>query len=258
MAGRTITIIRERDEKGSGSSKPRSAKRKSDDEKIDKEKVEKEKEKVEKSLLDKLIDSDDVTLALDVVSALGVAVELTGYGAVIGGPVSMAADIVNAVRMAAKGDFFKAGLYALFAVPVFGDVLQGTKVAGLVGEGGVELIMKLISLAKAERLVQATATFNAMIDKIPGNDGHKEKVKDAVGVFMSGDAAKIADLAEKSDDKELAAAIMAKAGEATAAGSKKKELATAAGSEKKELAESRRSRSLLPLYKRSLYSGEST
>ena len=52
MAGRTITIVREQDEKGSGSSKPRSAERKSDDEKID-------KEKVEKSLLKKLIDSGE-------------------------------------------------------------------------------------------------------------------------------------------------------------------------------------------------------
>lgn len=251
MAGRTITIVRERDEKGSGSSKPRSAERKSDDEKID-------KEKVEKSLLKKLIDSDDVTLALDVVSALGVAAELTGFGAAAGVPVSAAADIVNAIRMAARGDLFKAGLYALFAVPVFGDALQGAKVAGLVGVNGVKIIVKLISLAKSERTLKAAATATKMIDKIPGNDGHKRDVKKAVGVFMSGDAAKIATLAEESGDKEMADAIRKKTRVATPAGSEKKELATAAGSEKKELAESRRSRSLLPLYKRSLYSGEST
>lgn len=226
MASKTITIISEKDEKGAKPGKK----------KID-------KEKVEKSLLDKLIDSDDVTFALDVVSALGVAAELTGIGAVVGAPVSIAADLVNAIRMAARGDLMNAGLYTLFAVPAFGDALQGAKFTGLAGKGGVELVMKVLKYGKGLKDTKAMHTAYKLIDKIPGSSEHKPKLKKSVKIMMSGDADLIAGLAEESGHSDIADAIE----------KEKFDEKPDEKSEKKELSEARRSRSLLPLYERSLY-----
>lgn len=227
MASRTITIISERDEKGAKPGKK----------KID-------KEKVEKSLLDKLIDSDDVTFALDVVSALGVAAELTGVGAVVGAPVSIAADLVNAIRMVTRGDLMSAGLYILFAIPGLGDIFQTEKFLGLAGKGGVELMMKVVKYGKGLKETKALRTAYDLIDKIPGSSEHKPKLKKSVKVMMSGDADLIAGLAKESGHSDIAGAI-----EKEKSSEKPDEK-----SEKKELSEARRSRSLLPLYKRSLYS----
>lgn len=236
MRSRTITIIAEADEK-----KPAA------DSKSEKGKTI-EKEKVEQGLLDKLVSSEDLTKALDVISAIGVGIEAvggalswTGAGAVAAGTaaaVSAAADLTNAVRMAAKGDLLNAGMYALFAVPVFGDALQGAKITGLAGKGGVEIIMKVLKFSKTQRAVKAMETAHDMIDKIPGDSERRKDIKGAVTVIMSGDAARIASLATKSGDKELADEIEKRVG---------------GESEKKELSEARRSRSLLPLYERSLY-----
>lgn len=223
-----------------------------EDLKSDKKKKDPSSEKIEKSLMDKLVNSEDLTDALDVVSAIGVGTEAagamlgwTGVGAAVAAgaaAVSAAADTINALRMAKQGKTLQAGMYAIFAIPVFGDVLQGAKIAGAVGEGGVKIIARLIKLAKTKKVEKAVETVGKLVDKAPGGDSHKAVVKKAAGTLLSGDSEAIAKLAEDSGESALADAI--------------RKSATSSDpddSSKKDLAESRRHRSLLPLYKGSLY-----
>ena len=187
------------------------------------------------------------------VSAIGVGTEIagtifswTGAGAVVAGAaagVSAAADITNSIRMAARGDLLKAGMYAIFAVPIFGDTLQGVKVLELVGEGGVKIIGKFIKFAKTKRATKAVVTVHELIDKasedVPEVKKHKTVIKNSAEIIMSGDAEEIARLAEKSGDAELAKNIREKYG--------------ASDRPEKEISEARRSRSLIPLYGETLY-----
>lgn len=229
MRERQITIIREAKEK----------------------KDEPGEARVEKSLLGKLIDSDDLTDALDVVSAIGVGAEVLSAATGVGIPaaaafagVSAAADILNSFRMAARGELMKAAMYAIFAVPLFGDFLQGTKIVGMAGANGAKLVARLVKFGKTQKAAQAAKTAYKLIDKVPGKDEQKAAIKSATSVMLSGDSEAIAKLAEESGDTELANAIRKR---------------SESDSETESVSESRRRRSLLALYEGTLYEkGKST
>jgi hypothetical protein len=201
--------------------------------------------RVEKSLLSKLIDSDDLTDALDVVSAIGVGAEVLSAATGVGIPaaaafagVSAAADIVNSLRMAARGDLLRAAMYAAFAVPIFGDALQGTKLVGKAGERGAQAVARLVKFGKTQKAAQAAKTAYKLIDKVPGREDQKAAVKKATSVVLSGDSEAIAKLAEDSGDSDLANEIRKR---------------FTAETDSENVSETRRRRSLISLYEGTLY-----
>jgi hypothetical protein len=223
MREREITIIREakekKDEPGDG--------------------------RVEKGLLGKLIDSDDLTDALDVVSAIGVGAEVLSAATGVGIPaaaafagVSAAADIINSLRMAARGDLLRAAMYAAFAVPIFGDALQGTKLVGKAGVSGAQAVARLVKFGKTQKAAQAAKTAYKLIDKVPGREDQKAAVKKATSVVLSGDSEAIAKLAEDSGDSDLANEIRKR---------------FTAETDSENVSEARRRRSLISLYEGTLY-----
>jgi hypothetical protein len=227
-------------------------------------------QKTEKSFMQKLIDSDDVTFALDVVSALGVAAEFTGVGALPGGIVSVVADVLNAARMVARGDLIMAGLYLIMAIPVAGDVLQGLKILKG-GKSSAKVLKLLMGVMKQQKIQQSWSTIERTIDKvapkIPGGEAAVGPAKAAAGVIMSGDHGKMAELAAESGYSDLAAHFtkMAKkkaprtrkprkpkAGTGTTPAITPLEPANSPFPDS-ALAEARNRRSLMPLYKTTLY-----
>jgi len=201
--------------------------------------------RVEKSLLSKLIDSDDLTDALDVVSAIGVGAEVLSAATGVGIPaaaafagVSAAADIVNSLRMAARGDLLRAAMYAAFAVPIFGDALQGTKLVGKAGVSGAQAVARLVKFGKTQKAAQAAKTAYKLIDKVPGREDQKAAVKKATSVVLSGDSEAIAKLAEDSGDSDLANEIRKR---------------FTAETDSENVSEARRRRSLISLYEGTLY-----
>lgn len=219
------------------------------------------KEVIEKGLLAKIRDSEMLDAGLDMLSAIGVGLEVTGaaesatgIGAAIGIPsltvgaaISIVADTINAIRYAARGDYLGAAMYVIFAVPLIGDVLQlGKSTKSMIK------IMKWMrdssNSAKKAKLLAATSKLVELgIDKVPGAEKHREPLKNAVGALASGDPKKIADVARKSGQEMVAKEL----DDLTGDGGRKSE------DESKDLAESfsrsRKKLSMLPLYKGTLY-----
>jgi len=215
-------------------------------------------EEIKKGLLAKIRDSDMLDAGLDMLSAFGVGLEAsgaaetaTGIGAAIGIPsltvgaaISIVADLINAIRRAARGDYLDAAMYVIFAVPLVGDAMQ-------LGKSSMSLVkvMKWMrdssNAAKKAKLLASTAKLVDLgVEKIPGAEKHREPLKNAIGALASGDPDEIATVARKSGQEIVAKELE---GHAT----RRPEGDSDALSE--SFSRSRKKLSMLPLYKGTLY-----
>jgi hypothetical protein len=129
-------------------------------------------------------------------------------------------------------------MYAAFAVPIFGDALQGTKLVGKAGVSGAQAVARLVKFGKTQKAAQAAKTAYKLIDKVPGREDQKAAVKKATSVVLSGDSEAIAKLAEDSGDSDLANEIRKR---------------FTAETDSENVSEARRRRSLISLYEGTLY-----
>lgn len=172
------------------------------------ENAEKKKE-LEKGLMAKFRDSETVDTALDFLSGMGLAASAagaaetaTGIGAAIGIPsmtigaaISFVADMINAFRRAARGEYFGAAIYLMFAIPVIGDVLQGVSWVGKSGKATLASMKPVLAWmretgnsAKKEKVSKAADDIIDLASKkIPGASKHKGGMKKALHAVTSGD-----------------------------------------------------------------------
>ena len=213
---------------------------------------------IKKGLLAKIRDSDMLDAGLDMLSAFGVgavatgaAGTATGIGAAIGLPsltigaaISIVADLINAVRRAARGDYLGAAMYVIFAIPIIGDVLQLGK-----GSASIIRVMKWMrdgsnSAKKAKLIASTTKLVDIGVSKVPGAEKHREPLKNAIEALASGNPEEIAAVARKSGQE-----IIAKEIEGVVPGRSKDGPSEVAES----LRRSRKKLSVLPLYEGTLY-----
>jgi len=215
-------------------------------------------EEIKKGLLAKIRDSDMLDAGLDMLSAFGVgavaagaAGSTTGIGAAIGIPsltvgaaISIVADLINAIRRAARGDYLGAAMYVIFAVPIIGDVLQIGK-----GSASIMKVMKWMrdssNNAKKAKLMASTAKLvDVGVGKVPGAEKHREPLKNAIEALASGNPEEIAAVARKSGQEIVAKEI-------------EDRVPRRSKDDSPELAErfsrSRKKLSMLPLYEGTLY-----
>ena len=198
------------------------------------------KEELEKGLMAKFRDSETVDSALDFLSGMGLAASATGaaetatgLGATIGIPsmtigtaISFVADIVNSFRRAARGEYFGAAIYLMFAIPVAGDLLQGVSWLGKSGKATLASMKPVLAWmretsnsSKKEKVGKAALQIVDLASKkLPGASEHKAEMKKALDAVISGDmdavrkaageigenalADEIKKRGEKKDDKE--------------------------------------------------------
>lgn len=215
-------------------------------------------EKIKKGLLAKIRDSEMLDAGLDILSAIGVGLEAAGAaetatvaGAPIGIPsltvgaaISIVADLINAIRRAARGDYLDAAMYVIFAVPIIGDVLQIGK-----GSASIMKVMKWMrdssnSAKKAKLLASTTKLVDLSVEKVPGAEKHREPLKKAIGALASGDPKEIAAVARKSGQEVLAKELEDRIERESK--DESRPLSESSSRSKKRL-------SMLPLYKGTLY-----
>jgi len=211
------------------------------------------RKEIEKSLLAKLRDSEMLDAGLDLLSALGVGLEAsgavetsTGVGALLGVPsmgigaaISIVADVINAIRMALRGDYYNSALHILFAVPILGDSLQ-------LGADTVKIIKWIATSTNTAKAARAASAAKKLVDigteHVPGAEKHREPLSNAITAIASGDPNKAAEVAKQSGHEVLAREIADLSSE---------------NSDEKSLSESfkraRAAHSLRPLYKGTLY-----
>jgi hypothetical protein len=154
------------------------------------------------------------------------------------------ADLINAIRRAARGDYLGAAMYVIFAVPLVGDALQ-------LGKNSMSLmkVMKWMrdssnSAKKAKLLASTTKLVDLGVEKVPGAEKHRGPLKSAIEALASGDPKEIADVARKSGQEIVAKELESRVGR----GPEDDSNALAESSSR-----SRESLSMLPLYKGTLY-----